>query len=151
MQDAGVKNVSPWVWRAAGGLAVIAIIGSVVFTSGAYKLIRLPARQLALNCLPSDFPSYPGMTIVGASYSHGHPAPDATTTCTMSMESRDKYTDVEGFYKKALKSDPWKTTSLLVGQDSMQIGFQLVERPPTRGWVTVARSAATDVGVSLFS
>jgi hypothetical protein len=134
----------------AGIAATIAILVSVVYTSGAYKLIKLPVRQQALNCLPSDFPTYGGMTIVQAGYELGQPAPGDTTSCSMTFASKARYSDVRDFYRKSLNTGGWTTTAVLGGSDSMDIHFVRDERAQSYGFVSVMKAVATEVRVSFF-
>jgi hypothetical protein len=141
------------LFTVAGLAAALALVVSVVVSSGAYKLVHIPVpiQQRSLNCMPSELPMYRGMTIVSAGYTYGNPAPGDTRYCTMTWSTRDRYSDVESFYRKALNSDPWTTNKLNGGQGSMSIGFYLIERPATHGWATVSRAVGTEVQITLFS
>jgi hypothetical protein len=142
-----------WVFAVAGLAAAFVLVVSVVVSSRAYKLVHIPVpfQQRSLNCMPSDLPTYRGMTLVSAGYNYGNPAPGDTTYCTMTWSTHDRYSDVESFYRKALNSGEWATNQLNGGQGSMDIGFYLIDRPATHGWATVSRAIGTEVQVTLFS
>lgn len=141
-----------WLLASAGLAAALAILITGVYSSGAYKLIHLPARQQALDCMPSNFPTYGGMTIVAAGYQRGVSlAPSDSTSCNMTWNSKATYSDVEAFYRKALSSGDWATNSLSGGQESREIQFYLIDRPDTQGWASISRTNVTVVEVRLFS
>jgi len=146
-------KISPWIWRAAGGAATLAILASVVVGTGAYNLLRFPSHGGSFNCLPSDFPTYANMTVAEADYAFGNPAPDDTISCQMVMDSYDKFSTVSTFYRKALNTSGWSTVAVLEQPKfSIALTFQSKERPATHGWVTIMnQGVSTRVATRLFS
>jgi hypothetical protein len=151
-----VPRISPWVWRAAGAVASVAIVVAVVVEVGLFNQLvqfHLPVHASSFNCLPSEFPAYRNLTISSADYTFGNPAPDDTTSCRMTLNSYDGFAAVAAFYRQAMNSGRWTTTAVLdQPRSSVDLTFHLRERPATHGWVVVQNQAiSTQVMVNLFS
>lgn len=148
-----MPRISGWVWRVAGLSATVAILVSVAVQVGIFNQIRLPSHSGSFNCLPSDFPNYRNLTVAGADYSFGNPAPDDTISCRMTLNSYDQFAPVAAFYRHAMNSGQWITTTVIEQpKNSLDVGFHMKQRPATHGWVSILNQGiSTQVTVTLFS
>ena len=128
-------------------LLVIGIIGAGF---GVYSLVTR-FQHGAFSCLPSDFPNYPGASVVsentkvGADMSSGD-----TTQCTMVLQSNDNVEAVTSFYQQNLSTGDWTIPTSHPPQG--EFSFQRNSRPQTRGTVIVAaRGQHTEIDIQLDS
>jgi len=139
-----------WIWWLAGGCALLLLIGAGGAIWGALSLVNA-VQHGALNCLPSDFPSYPGATITREyTYFGGGVAPGDSKECQMTLESDDDSATVSDFYASRLDSGDWTVTA----NDSAngQIRFHRVSRPLTMGILDLlARGQHTEIQLKLDS
>lgn len=141
-----------WIWWLAGGCALLLVIGLVAAGIGVYSLARnIQSSGFGLNCLPSDFPSYPGATVTTAQVNYGAGvAPGDSRVCQVKLESTDDVATVTTFYTARLNSGDWKVTAVIssVGQ----IQFHRVSRDQTVGLVQLlGRGQHTEIIIQLSS
>lgn len=147
-----MPRISPWV-RVAGLSATVAILVSVAVQVGIFNQIRLPSHNGSFNCLPSDFPNYRNLTVAGADYSFGNPAPDNTISCRMTLNSYDPICSGGCFLSPrdefgAVDHDDRDRQP----KNSLDVGFHMKQRPATHGWVRILNQGiSTQVTVTLFS
>ena len=139
-----------WIWWAAGGCALLLLVGIGGVVWGAIALSNA-AQHGTLTCLPSDFPSYPGAS-VSREYTYfgtGVTSGD-TKECQMTLQSSDASSAVHDFYASQLKSGDWTITS-----DNTQTGvirFHRVSRAATVGEVLLlGRGQQTQIQIVLDS
>lgn len=139
-----------WIWWLAGALAVSLVLIIAGAAYGTYTLVNR-FQSGAFSCLPSDFPHYPGSSIVGEStnYGPGIPAGD-TKDCFMTLISSDPITAVGPYYQSQLDSGDW----VIVSTDYVKgtIHFHRKSRPKTAGTVEPHRlDQQTEILVVLYS
>ena len=132
---AQVQAVRPasrtWIWWAAGGCALLMLIGIGGAVWGVIALSNA-VQHGGLTCLPSDFPSYPGASVtreytyVGSGVTTGD-----TKQCQMTLQSNDTASAVHDFYSSQLKSGDWAIT--IDDTTTGVIRFHRVSRPLTDG------------------
>ena len=135
------------LWWVLGGCAliVVLVIGGAVITGA---LVYNHIRQTGLNCLPSDFPAYPG-TGPGY-YNYALNAPTPGSLCNMVFHSKDSTSAVLDFYESKLDSGGWKVTSS--NRDIGLIAYRNVKRAKTNGTVqVVAKDGYTEITIQLYS
>jgi len=102
-----------WIWWLAGALAVSLLLIIAGAAYGTYTLVNR-FQSGAFSCLPSDFPHYPGASIVGEStnyYGPGIPAGD-TKVCRMTLIADDSVDPVSAYYRERLDSGDWVLDSV---------------------------------------
>lgn len=90
-----------WLWWLGGGCAVLIVVAIVAGIFGLTNLVR-NFQGGAYTCLPSDFPSYPGATVVRENTSVG-----THNTCEMVLSTNDGVDGVTRFYVQRLDQDDW--------------------------------------------
>jgi hypothetical protein len=144
------RRSNAWIWWLAGGCVVLTMLGFIGAGFGIYGLVR-GFQSGGFTCLPSDFPSYPNVTVANEQTRFGTGvAPGDTNECRMVLDSNDNVTTVTGYYKQQLNSGDWITTSSDLS--SGVISFQLASRPQTIGTVSLlARGQHTEIRIVLDS
>jgi hypothetical protein len=101
-----------------------------------------------LNCLPSDFPAYPGTGPGAYSYELNGATPGSS--CDMVFHSNDSTSTVLDFYESRLGAGGWQVTSS--NRDTGQIDFRKVNSARTTGSVEVlAKDGYTEITIQLHS
>jgi hypothetical protein len=128
---------------------VLLILGAVGAGFGVYSLVT-GFQHGKFSCLPSDFPNYPGDSVVNENAQVGNEfSPGDNNRCTMDFQSNDGLDVVTAFYRSEVDSTDWAITSP-VANGAFQ--FQRRSRPQTVGTVTVVRNGQhTDIHVQLDS
>jgi hypothetical protein len=139
-----------WIWWLVGGCAVLLVLAAIGAGFGLYSLVTR-FQQGAFSCLPSDFPGYPGASVVSVNtkVGTGISAGDSTR-CTIVYESNDDIGTVTAYYQSHLNSGDWT----IVTSDSASgvIGFQRKSRPQTVGTVTLlGRGQHSEIDIQLDS
>jgi hypothetical protein len=126
---------------------VLAIVGGAI---GIASLVN-SFQHGGLSCLPSDFPSYSGATVVNENTFYGTGvAPGDTKSCRMTLDSNADVATVTAFYKEKLGSGDWKVVSF--NDSTGQIQFQRASRPLTVGTVDLlGRGSASEIRIDLSS
>lgn len=125
---------------------VIAVVAAVF---GLVSLLN-SFQHGGFACVPSDFPQYPGATVVSENTTIGNVAPGDTRRCTMTLETDDDVSTVGAFYASHLSSGDWTVT----GNDPTtgELDFSRVSRPATAGVVDLlARGQHTEIQITLDS
>jgi hypothetical protein len=140
-----------WIWWLAGALAasLLLIIGGAAY--GTYTLVNR-FQSGAFSCLPSDFPHYPGASIVGESTSLNGPSVPAgdTKSCFMTLISNDSIDAVGPYYQGQLDSGDWVVDSTDYAKGT--IHFHRKSRPTTAGTVEPHRlGQQTEILIVLYS
>ncbi|HEY8841390.1 MAG TPA: hypothetical protein VIO80_12255 [Candidatus Dormibacteraeota bacterium] len=139
-----------WIWWVVGGCGVLLVLGAIGAGFGVYSLVT-KFQQGGFSCLPSDFPNYPGTSVVsentkiGAGISTGD-----STRCTIVLDSNDDVATVTTYYMEHLNGGDWT----IVSSDSANgvIDFQLKSRPQTVGTVTLlGRGQHSEIDIQLDS
>ncbi len=94
-----------WIWWVAGGCALLLVIGMGGAIWGVVSLIKTvnSIGPVPSNCLPSDFPGYPGAIVGDVSEFTGAGAPRGySEECQMTFESNDDSATVRDFYASRL-------------------------------------------------
>ncbi len=140
----------PWIWWLAGGCALLLVIVLVGAGFGAYSLVH-SFQGGGFACLPSDFPSYPGASVVGeTTYVGTAVAPGDSKSCHMVLRSNDDVVTVTAFYNENLNTGDWHVTAFI--SSAGQIQFHRVSRPATFGVVQLfGRGTQTEVRIQLDS
>ena len=122
-------------------LLVIGVIGAGF---GLFSLVR-QFQNGALDCLPSDFPSYPGATVSSWNTTFG-----ATKRCTIVLQSDDGVAAVTAFYEQGLSSGDW--TIMTSDPASGEFSFRRLSRPQTFGTISLlGRGQHTEIEIQLTS
>ena len=122
-------------------LLVLAVVGAGF---GLFSLVK-QIQNGAFDCLPSDFPSYPGATV-----SSWHTTLSATKQCTIVLESDDGVATVTAFYQQELNTGDWAITSS--DPASGQFSFQRQSRAQTFGNIALlGRGQHTEIEIELTS
>jgi hypothetical protein len=126
---------------------VLAIVGGAI---GIVSLVN-SFQHGGLTCLPSDFPTYSGATVVNENSFYGTGvAPGDTKSCRMTLDSSDDVATVTAFYNQKLNSGDWKVISF--NDSSGQIQFERVSRPLTVGTVELlGRGTGSEIRIDLSS
>jgi hypothetical protein len=94
------------MWWLAGGcglLVVVAMVAGLAF--GGLALVNT-IRSGGFNCVPSDFPAYPGATFSSVNVSSN----GSSRMCTTVFESNSSPAAVQDFYEKHLSDAPWQVS-----------------------------------------
>ena len=133
-----------WIAWLAGGCAVLIVLAVIGAALGGYSLVKR-FQNGDFNCLPNDFPNYPGVTVAGENVSFG-----ATKRCTITLESNDGVAAVTSFYQDGLNTGDWTITSSDTANGAFQ--FQLRSRPQTAGTISLlGRGQHTEIQIELDS
>jgi hypothetical protein len=139
-----------WIWWLVGGCGVLLVLGVIGGGFGIYSLVNR-FQSGGFSCLPSDFPSYPGASVVsentkvGAGFSTGD-----NGRCTMVLNSNDSAATVTTYYEQQLGSGDWT----IVSSDTASgvLSFQRKSRPQTVGTVTLlGRGQHSEIDIQLDS
>lgn len=106
---------------------------------GVVSLIRTvnSVGPVPSNCLPSDFPDYPGATVGDVSEFTGAGAPPGySEECQMTFESTDGPATVRDFYASRLNSGDWTVTSS--DATTGEVKFHRISRPATVGALDIS-------------
>jgi len=131
----------------AGGCGLVAV---VVIAGGVFGAITLVSRLQhgGFNCLPSDFPRYPGATYSTYSFELNGPTPG--NSCHMVFKSNSSTSAVLDFYQSKLDTGGWQVTSS--NRDIGLIAFRKVNTTSTKGTVQVsARDGYAEIDLQLYS
>lgn len=147
---AAPRRSHTWIWWVAGGCAVLLVLGLVGAGIGVYNLVN-SFQHGGFTCLPSDFPAYPGATVVSENTSFGTGvAPGDSRSCRMVLESNDDSATVTAFYNEKLSSGDWKVVAYVASVG--QIQFQRTSRPETVGTIDfLGRGQRTEIHIQLDS
>lgn len=138
-----------WIWWLVGGCGVLLVLGVIGGGFGIYSLVNR-FQSGGFSCLPSDFPSYPGASVVSENTKVGATSPGNTTQCTMVLQSNDNVDAVTGFYQQNLATGDWNIPPSHPPQG--EFSFQRKSRPQTRGTVIVATQGQhTEIDIQLDS
>ena len=140
----------PWIWWLAGGCALLLVIVLVGAGFGVYSLVH-SFQGGGFACLPSDFPSYPGASVVGeTTYVGTAVAPGDSKSCHMVLRSNDDVVTVTAFYNDNLNTGDWHVTAFI--SSAGQVQFHRVSRPATFGVVQLlGRGQHTEIRIQLDS
>jgi hypothetical protein len=103
----------------AGSVASLLLAGTgLAFLSSAYSQLgnRLLTPGASSNCLPSDFPSYPGEARVTSL--------KAFNICTTVSTTGDTSIDVLTYFQTQLDKYPWRVTRGSAGQGTVDFARQ---------------------------
>lgn len=103
----------------AGSIASLLLAGSgLALLTGAYSAAagRIFAGGAPVNCLPSDFPRYPGSAMVLSFKSFN--------LCTAAFTSADTPGNVLAYYQLELARFPWRETGESAGQGTIDFDRQ---------------------------
>ena len=114
-QPARPPGSRAWIWWVAGGCATLLIIAIVAGIFGFANLIK-NFQGGAYSCLPSDFPNYPGASVVRENNTVG-----THNECDMTLSSSDDVATVTSFYASHLSEGDWRDQ---VNSSSGVISFQ---------------------------
>ncbi len=139
-----------WIWWVAGGCAVLLVLGLVGVGVGVYNLVN-SFQHGGFACLPSDFPNYPGATVITENtYVGTAVAPGDSKRCSMVLKSTDDPATVTAFYQDKLNGGDWKVTAYIASIG--QIQFQRVSRQQSVGVVELlGRGQQTEIHIQLDS
>jgi hypothetical protein len=139
-----------WIWWLVGGCGVLLILGAVGAGFGVYSLVNR-FQHGGFSCLPSDFPIYPGASLVNENTQIGTEfSPGDNSRCNMTLDSNDSVGTVTTYYEAQLNTGDWT----IVSSDSANgvISFQLKSRPQTVGTVTLlGRGQHSEIDIRLDS
>jgi hypothetical protein len=122
---------------------VLLVLGAIGTGLGIYTLVTR-FQHGAFSCLPSDFPNYPGASVVNE---HTTVA-GGTRQCTMVLESNDNVDAVVSFYARSLSTGDWNIVSSEISNGP--ITFERKTRPQTTGSVSVATQGQhTEIDIQL--
>ena len=118
-------------------LLLTAVAG--VALGGAPVLIR--AVFANFNCLPGEFPKYPGSTVMN--YTYDLNAGRAGSVCRMTFVTGDSESRVHAFFESKLNTGNWQVTSDVPAGDSTggQIIFEGRKTGRPHGFVIVSPGA----------
>jgi hypothetical protein len=139
-----------WIWWVAGGCALLLVLAVVGGAVGLVSLVNT-FQHGGLTCLPSDFPKYPGTSVVSENTFIGTGvAPGDTKSCRMTLDSSDNVATVTAFYNEKLSTGDWKVVTF--NDSSGQIQFQRVSRPLTVGTIDLlGRGSGAEIRIDLSS
>jgi hypothetical protein len=139
-----------WIWWLVGGCAVVLVLGAIGAGFGIYSLVNR-LQHGGFSCLPSDFPTYPGASVVSENAKIGNEfSPGDSSRCTMVFDSNDNGAAVTTYYEAQLNNGDWT----IVSTDSANgvISFQRKSRPQTVGTVTLlGRGQHSEIDIQLDS
>ena len=137
-----------WIWWVVGGCAILLVLGAVGAGFGIYGLVTR-FQSGAFSCLPSDFPKYPGASVVSENTSAaGDLSPGDSTQCTMILRSGDSVDAVSAFYQQNLNTGDWTIPPSHPPGDTY--AFARKSRPETVGEVVVtAKGLSTEINIRL--
>jgi hypothetical protein len=143
------RRSKAWVW-VAGGCVLLLILGVIGIGFGAYSLVK-GFQNGAFNCLPSDFPGYPGATVMSENTKIGSGfAPGDSKRCTIVLESNDDVATVTSFYTLQLDTGDWTVASS--DPSSGEIQFTRKSRSATVGdLLLLGRGQHTEIQIQLDS
>lgn len=146
----GPKSSKRWIWWLAGGCAVLLLFGVIASGFAVYSLVN-GFQHGAFNCLPSDFPSYPGATVVNENTTVGTGfTPGDSRRCTIVLQTNDGVAAVTTFYEQQLVSGDWTVPSSDPTTGELQ--FQRRSRPATVGHLfLLGRGQHTEIQIQLDS
>jgi len=139
------RTSKTWIWWLAGGCAVLLVLGLIPLGFAVSSIVN-GIRNGAFECLPSDFPAYPGATTVNfnTNFSGG------TKRCSIALESDDGVAAVTSFYEQRLSSGDWKVVSS--DPSTGEIRFQRVSRPSTSGVIQLlGKGQHSEIDIQLES
>lgn len=140
------RRWSPWVWVLAGCASAFVLAAAGV-GYGAYSLIH-GFLSGSSQCLPSDFPRYPGAVEAGWSFDLNGTYPG--NTCHADFESSDDVAAVTTFYESSLNSGSWRV--ITSGKPAGQINFQPATQTRPFGTVSISPGQTrTDIAIDLFT
>jgi hypothetical protein len=123
---------------------VLLVLGVIGAGFGLFSLVK-QFQNGAFNCLPSDFPSYPGATVSSENTSFG-----TTRRCAIVLESDDGVAAVTAFYQQELNTGDWTITSS--DPTSGEFSFRLRSRAQTFGTISLlGRGQHTEIEIQLYS
>jgi hypothetical protein len=93
-----------WLWWLGGGCALLIVVAVVAGIFGLTGLVR-NFQGGAYSCLPADFPSYPGASVVRENSTVG-----THNECDMTLSSNDDVGTVTRFYATRLNQGDWQDT-----------------------------------------
>jgi len=139
-----------WIWWLIGGCAVLLVLGAIGAGFGIYSLVNR-FQHGGFTCLPSDFPTYPGASVIAENTQLGNEfSPEDNTRCNMGFDSTDSAATVRTYYEAQLNRGDWTIVSS--DTDSGVISFQRKSRPQTVGTVTLlGRGQHSSIDVRLDS
>ena len=139
-----------WIWWVAGGCALVLVLAAVAGVIGIGSLVN-SFQQGGLSCLPSDFPKYPGATVMYERTFYGSGvAPGDSKSCRITLDSNDNVAIVTAYYRDKLSGGDWKVVSY--SESSGQIQFQRLSRPLTAGTVELlGRGSSSEINITLDS
>ena len=144
------RSSNSWIWWLVGGCAVLLILGAVGAGFGIHSLVNR-FQQGGFSCLPSDFPIYPGASVVNENTQIGNEfSPGDSTRCNMALDSNDSVVTVTAYYELQLNEGDWT----IVTTDSANgvISFQRKSRPQTVGTLTLlGRGQHSSIDIQLDS
>lgn len=145
-----VRRSKAWIWWVAGGCAVVLVLAVIGGAIGIVSLVN-SFQHGGLTCLPSDFPGYPGTTVVSENTTIGSgAAPGDSKLCRMTLASNDSVATVTAFYNEKLNSGDWKVVNF--NDSSGEIQFQRASRPLTVGIVDLlGRGTGSEIRIELSS
>jgi hypothetical protein len=124
-------------------IVVVAIAGAFIGGAALYHYYQ----QTGFNCLPSDFPAYPGTGPGAYNYELNGTVPGSS--CNMVFQSHDSTSTVLDFYESRLGTGSWQITSS--NRDVGQIIFSKVNTTNTKGTVQVlAKDGYTQITIQLY-
>jgi hypothetical protein len=139
-----------WIWWLVGGCAVVLVLGVIGAGFGIYTLVNR-FQQGAFTCLPADFPTYPGASVVNENAQVGTEfSPGDSSRCNMVFNSNDDVTTVTTYYQAHLNSGDW----IIQSSDSSNgvITFQRRSRTQTVGTLTLlGRGQHSELDIRLDS
>jgi hypothetical protein len=139
-----------WIWWLVGGCAVLLVLAVIAIGFGIYSLVN-GFQHGAFNCLPSDFPSYPGASVVSENTQLGTGmSPGDNKRCTIVLDSNDNVDTVTSFYQQNLATGDWTIPTAHPPQG--EFSFTRISRPQTRGTViVVVHGQHTEIDIQLDS
>ena len=139
-----------WIWWVAGGCALLLVIGIAGVVIGGASLVN-QFQKGGFSCLPSDFPKYPGVSVINQRTNYGTGvAPGNTKDCQMTMSSNDDVATVSAFYSGQLNSGDWT----IVSSDKTigEIRFRRTSRPASVGVIDLlGRGQHTEIQIRFDS
>ena len=132
-----------WIWWLSGGCALLLVLVLIPLGLGVPAILNA-IRNGAFECLPSDFPNYPGATFVSFNTNFG----SGTKHCTIVLESNDGVAVVESFYEQHLDTGDW--TVVASDPTTGVLRFQRISRPETSGAIQLlGKGQHTEIQIEL--
>lgn len=150
MAPVAPRRSRAWIWWLASGCLVLIALGVIGAGVGVYNLVNT-FQHGGFNCLPSDFPAYPGATVASEyTYVGTNVQPGDSKSCRMVLESNADSATVLAFYNENLSGGDWKVTAY--SPDAGQVQFHRVSRLQTWGTVFVlGRGQHSEIRIQLDS